>query len=107
MSEIMVLRSHRNSVAWAIGPSVNTTMIIFSSVNKTLMIDPNFEIFILNFKLIFHDKYDSKFNISPTLGLRVKKSPPKIPTYQGLSSITKRLPQFFFNYFILFYCVFQ
>jgi hypothetical protein len=71
------------------------------------MIDPNSEFFILNFKLIFHDKTDSKFNISPALGLRVKTSPPKNPTYQGLSSITKRLPQFSLKYFILFYFIFQ
>jgi hypothetical protein len=55
------------NVAWAIGPSVNTIMIIFSSVNRTLMIDPNSEIFILNFKLILHDKNDSIFQYFPYL----------------------------------------
>jgi hypothetical protein len=59
------------------------------NVNRTLIIEPNYEETILHFKLIVNDKIYSKFNISPILGLKIKKSPPKNPTHLGLSLIVR------------------
>ncbi len=55
-------------------------------MNKTLMISSIGKKNILNFELIYSDENDSKFNISPILGLDFAKSPPRNPTNQGLSN---------------------
>jgi hypothetical protein len=103
----------------AIGPSVNTILIIeptceknilkltiifhgYSkfhisfcaigpSVNTILIIEPTCEKNILKLTIIFHGY--SKFHISFTLGLKIIKSPLKNLTHQGLFSNTKILPQ--------------
>ncbi len=70
------------------------------------MINPNSQICILNFKLIFHEQNDSKFNISPTLGLRVKNHLQKLPLIKGFLSLPRGCPNFPLNilfYFILFF----
>jgi hypothetical protein len=64
------------------------------SVNRTLAIELNVEKVILNFKLISSDKNYLEFNISLTLCLKIRKSPPRNPTHQRLFSSTKSLPEF-------------
>jgi hypothetical protein len=65
-------------------------------VNKK-KIKANCEQIILNFKLIFNDKNDSKLNIFLALGIKIMKPNPRNPTNQGLSCSTKSLPQFPFK----------
>jgi hypothetical protein len=58
------------------------------------MIELNCVPIIVNFKIISNARNDSKFNISTTLGLKLKKSCPRIPTHQVHSNNTKSLPNF-------------
>jgi hypothetical protein len=56
------------------------------------MIELNCVPIILNLKIISNDIIDSKFNISTSLGLKLKKSRPRNPTHQVHSNNTKSLP---------------
>ncbi len=54
---------------------------------------------ILNFTLITNDENYSKFNISPTLGLKSKESPSKNPFIKGfliISRVDFKFPKIFF-----------
>jgi hypothetical protein len=69
--------------------------VIAPSVNRTLMIEPNCEKDILNFKLISFDENYSKLNISLTFGpKKFTKSFPRNPIHRGLCNHIKNLPQF-------------
>jgi hypothetical protein len=56
--------------------------VVVPSVNNALTIELNCEKYS-KFKLIFSDLNYSKFNISPTLGLK-ETSPPRNPNHQKL-----------------------
>lgn len=63
-----------------------------SKCEQDLIIELNCVPIILNFKIISNDRNDSKFNISTTLGLKLKKSRPRNPTHQVHSNNIKSLP---------------
>ncbi len=61
---------------------------------QDLKIEFNCEKTILSFKLIFNKNIYLKFNISPTIGFKIKKLIPRNLGHEGLSNNTKSLPQF-------------
>jgi hypothetical protein len=63
-------------------------------VNRTLILEPNYEKTILKFKLISSDENDPKFNISLTLGLKLQNHLQDIPPIEGLSKLPRACPNF-------------
>jgi len=63
-------------------------------VNRTLIVEPNYEKTILKFKLISSDENDPKFNISLTLGLKLQNDLQEIPPTEGLSKLPRACPNF-------------
>ncbi len=97
MSQLQVthLRKHSffltslfNMIRTSVAPVINPC------VNRTLIIKLNFEKKILNFKLISNDKKYSKFNISPTLGLKMMKSPQEILHMKSVPVLSNVHPNF-------------
>jgi hypothetical protein len=62
-------------------------------VNKK-KIKANFEQIILNFKLIFNDRNDSKLNISLALSIKSMKPNPKNPLIKGFLVVPRACPNF-------------
>jgi hypothetical protein len=74
-------------------PECHYDYVIVPNMNMTLMIRPNCEKNVKKFKLFLLTKL-LKIQLLPHLGFKVTKSPPRNPKHQGVSSNTKRLPQF-------------
>jgi hypothetical protein len=95
------LTSLFNMIRTSVAPIINPC------VNRTLIIKLNFEKKILNFKLISNDKKYSKFSISPTLSLKMMKSPQEIlhmKSFPVLSNVHPNFPivfSFIFSEFSL------
>jgi hypothetical protein len=86
-------------VAYAIESESEYDHVIAPSMNMIVMIEPNCEKSILEFKLISSAKNYPKFNTFPrpplTLSLKITKWPPRNNSiFQGLSQYTKISPQF-------------
>lgn len=80
-------------MAYVVGPSVNMTLVIRSTMKKS----------ILSFKLISYEKNDSKFNISPTLSLKIMKLAPRNPLIESFLAIPRAHFSFpnFFDFILL------
>ncbi len=75
-------------------PKCECNYISAPNVNRTLIVEPNYEKTILKFKLISSDENDPKFNISLTLGLKLQNHLQEISPVEGLSKLPRACPNF-------------